>query len=92
MWLTKKQVHSIIITMNHKEWTPNRWISVDVKNDDVMKAWRKMKKKLMMAGTLDEVKERRYFSKPSEIKREYNKRLKRQAAKNRRKQMEKDGF
>ena len=67
-------------------------ISIDVKGDDVMKAWRKMKKKLMTAGTLEEVKERRYYLKPSEIKREYKKRLKRQAAKNRRKQMERDGL
>ena len=67
-------------------------ISIDVKGDDVMKAWRKMKKKLMTARTLEEVKERRYYLKPSEIKREYNKRLKRQAAKNRRKQMERDGL
>ena len=67
-------------------------ISIDVKGDDVMKAWRKMKKKLTNARILEEVKERRYYLKPSEIKREYNKRLKRQAAKNRRKQMERDGL
>ena len=67
-------------------------ISIDVKGDDVMKAWRKMKKKLMNARILEEVKERRYYLKPSEIKRETNKRLKRQAIKNRRKQMERDGL
>ena len=67
-------------------------ISVDVKGDDVMKAWRKMKKKLTNARILEEVKERRYYRKPAEIKREYNKKLKRQAAKNRRKQMERDGL
>ena len=67
-------------------------ISIDEKGDDVMKAWRKMKKKLTNARILEEVKERRYYLKPSEIKREYNKRLKRQAAKNRRKQMERDGL
>lgn len=75
-----------------KEWTTTNHISVDVRGDDVMKAWRKMKKKLMNARILEEVKERRYFSKPSEIKREYNKKLKRQAAKNRRIQMLKDGL
>ena len=70
----------------------SRHIEIEVRGDDVMKAWRKMKKKLMIAGTLEEVKERRYYEKPSAIKREYWKRLKRQAAKNRRKQMEKDGL
>lgn len=70
----------------------SRHIEIEVRGDDVMKAWRKMKKKLANAKILEEVKERRYFSKPSEIKREYNKRLKRQAAKNRRKQMERDGL
>ena len=76
----------------HKEFKTSNSIEVEVRGDDVMKAWRKMKKKLMTAGTLEEVKERRYYLKPSEIKREYNKKLKRQAAKNRRKQMERDGL
>jgi len=67
-------------------------ISIDVRDGDAMKAWRKMKKKLANARILEEVKERRYYLKPSEIKREYNKRLKRQAAKNRRIQMLKDGL
>jgi len=75
-----------------KEFKTSNSIEVEVRGDDVMKAWRKMKKKLMTAGTLEEVKERRYYLKPSEIKREYNKKLKRQAAKNRRKQMERDGL
>jgi len=70
----------------------SRHIEIEVRGDDVMKAWRKMKKKLMTARTLEEVKERRYYEKPSAVKREYWKRLKRQAAKNRRKQMEKDGL
>ena len=67
-------------------------ISIDVRYGDAKKAWRKMKKKLANARILEEVKERRYYLKPSEIKREYNKRLKRQAIKNRRKQMERDGL
>ena len=67
-------------------------ISIDVRDGDAMKAWRKMKKKLANARILEEVKERRYYLKPSEIKREYNKRLRRQAAKNRRIQMLKDGL
>lgn len=67
-------------------------ISIDVRDGDAMKAWRKMKKKLANARILEEVKERRYYVKPSEIKREYNKKLKRQAIKERRKQMERDGL
>lgn len=75
---------------NRFEQHTHRHLSVDVKGDDVMKAWRKLKKKLANAKILEEVKERRYFSKPSEIKREYNKKLKRQAARLRRKQFEKE--
>ena len=67
-------------------------ISVDAKGDDVMKAWRKMKKKLANARILEEVKERRYYVKPSVVKRETAKRLKRQALKNKRKDMERDGL
>ena len=66
-------------------------IEIAVKGD-VMKAWRKMKKKLMNARVLEEVKERRYYVKPSEVKRETHKRLKRQALKNKRKEMENDGL
>jgi ribosomal protein S21 len=66
-------------------------IEIAVKGD-VMKAWRKMKKKLMNARVLEEVKERRYYVKPSEVKRETNKRLRRQALKNKRKEMERDGL
>ena len=66
-------------------------IEIPVKGD-VMKAWRKMKKKLMNARVLEEVKERRYYVKPSEVKRETNKRLRRQALKNKRKEMERDGL
>ena len=66
-------------------------IEIAVKGD-VMKAWRKMKKKLMNARVLEEVKERRYYVKPSEVRRETNKRLRRQDLKNKRKEMERDGL
>jgi small subunit ribosomal protein S21 len=49
-------------------------LTVEVRNDDVMKAWRKLKKKLTKEGVLEEVKERRYYQKPSEKKREERKR------------------
>jgi len=67
-------------------------LEVDVKGDDVMKAWRKLKKKLSKERVLEEVKERRYYQKPSEKKRETNKRLKRQAIRLRKKQQDRDGF
>jgi|TARA_R110000787_G_scaffold284840_1_gene399108 ribosomal protein S21 len=77
-----------MIKKPYRERQTSRHIEVEVKGD-VMKAWRKMKKKMMTARTLEEVKERRYFQKPSIVKREYEKRLKRQAAKNKRLQEEK---
>jgi len=82
----------MIKTKPFKPEHTSQHISIDVRDGDAMKAWRKMKKKLANARILEEVKERRYYLKPSEIKREYNKRLKRQAAKNRRIQMLKDGL
>ena len=80
--------------MDKKFWPKEfstQHIEIAVKGD-VMKAWRKMKKKLMNARVLEEVKERRYYVKPSEVKRETNKRLRRQALKNKRKEMERDGL
>ena len=74
----------------YREKVISQHIEVEVKGDDVMKAWRKLKKKLTNARVLEEVKERRYYQKPSEIKRETNKRLKRQAQINRRKMMLRD--
>ena len=82
----------MIKTKPFKPEHTSQHISIDVRDGDAMKAWRKMKKKLANARILEEVKERRYYRKPAEIKREYNKRLKRQAAKNRRIQMLKDGL
>lgn len=67
-------------------------LEVEVRGDDVMKAWRKLKKKLMKERVLEEVKERRYYQKPSEKKREQNKKLRRQAIRLRKKQEAKDGF
>jgi len=93
--LTTLHNQSIILRMNRfkpREYFATQHIEVAVKGDDVMKAWRKMKKKLLNARTLEEVKERRYYVKPSEKKRETNKRLKRQALKNKRKEMERDGL
>ncbi len=74
----------------YREKVISQHIEVEVKGDDVMKAWRKLKKKLTNARVLEEVKERRYYQKPSEKKRETNKRLRRQAQRNRQKMMLRD--
>jgi|TARA_Y200000002_G_C22600731_1_gene629404 ribosomal protein S21 len=44
-------------------------IAVEVKNGQFERAMRKFKKKVTEAGILQEVKERRFFVKPSEVKR-----------------------
>jgi small subunit ribosomal protein S21 len=48
-------------------------IEVVVRNNNVEKAMRVLKKKLLKDGLIKEIKERQYFSKPSEIKREAKK-------------------
>ena len=48
-------------------------IEVVVRNGNVEKAMRVLKKKLLKDGLIKEIKERQYFSKPSEIKREAKK-------------------
>jgi len=47
---------------------------VDVRNNNVEQALRVLKKKLMKDGRLKELKERAYYIKPSELKREAKKR------------------
>ena len=46
---------------------------IEVRDDDVMKAWRKLKKRIKEAKLIEEIKDRRYYKKPSEIKREKRK-------------------
>ena len=48
-------------------------LEVTVRNNNVEKAMRVLKKKLLKDGLMKEMKERQYFSKPSEIKREAKK-------------------
>ncbi len=50
---------------------------VHVKDNDVMKAWRKLKKKIKEAKLMEEMKDRQYYRKPSEIKQEKAKQRKR---------------
>ena len=48
-------------------------ITVEVRHGNVEKAMRVLKKKLLKAGTLREYREKQYYRKPSEIKRERKK-------------------
>tara|TARA_X000000368_G_scaffold66178_1_gene47480 strand:- start:4501 stop:4704 length:204 start_codon:yes stop_codon:yes gene_type:complete len=48
-------------------------ITVEVRHGNVEKAMRVLKKKLLKAGTLREYREKQYYRKPSEIKREKKK-------------------
>ena len=48
-------------------------ITVEVRHGNVEKAMRVLKKKLLKEGTLREYREKQYYRKPSEIKREKKK-------------------
>jgi len=48
-------------------------ITVEVRGGNVEKALRVLKKKLMKDGLMREIRERQYYTKPSEIKREKKK-------------------
>ena len=61
---------------NRRRWNNNNdfgirksGIQVEVKNGQSERAMRKFKKKVTEAGIIQEVRERKYFVKPSEIKR-----------------------
>ena len=60
-------------------------ITVEVRGGNLEKAMRVLKKKVQKEGLLREIKERQYYRKPSEIKRE----AKKQGIKNVKKQMAK---
>ena len=48
-------------------------ITVEVRNGNLEKAMRVLKKKVMKEGIIKEVKRRQFYQKPSEIKREKKK-------------------
>ena len=48
-------------------------ITIEVRNNNVEKALRVLKKKLNKDGQMKELKQRQYYQKPSEIKREKKK-------------------
>jgi len=52
-------------------------LHVLVRDGDVMKAYRKLKKKVKNAGIMEDLKDKQYYRKPSEIKREKRKKAKR---------------
>lgn len=45
-------------------------LAVAVSGDDVMKAYRRLKKKMMKDNLMDTLREKRYYQKPSEVKQE----------------------
>ena len=77
--------------MNRKSYnfvdrTPSPHLEVRVRDgQDVMQAYRKLKKKLLKEGVLEEVRERRYFIKPSEKKKERLNKIKRMQKRSNRK-------
>ncbi len=44
-------------------------MKIEVRNGNVERALRKLKKKMFDGGTIKELSDRRYFTKPSEVKR-----------------------
>jgi small subunit ribosomal protein S21 len=48
-------------------------LKIEVRNNNVEKALRVMKKKMKRDGVFQELKDRQYYKKPSEIKREKGK-------------------
>ena len=65
---------------------------VIVRNNNVEKAMRILKKKLLRDGLMKEMKERQYYSKPSEVKREAKKQSIRRIKKERRLKPLKEGY
>ena len=67
-------------------------LEVTVRNNNVEKAMRVLKKKLLKDGMMRELKERQYYQKPSLIKREAKKLAIRRLKKEQRLKALKDGF
>ena len=67
-------------------------LEVTVRNNNVEKAMRVLKKKLLKDGMMRELKERQYYQKPSLIKREAKKQAIRRLKKEQRLKALRDGF
>lgn len=65
---------------------------VIVRNNNVEKAMRVLKKKLLRDGLMKEMKERQYYSKPSEVKREAKKQSIRRIKKEQKLKILKEGY
>ena len=65
---------------------------VIVRNNNVEKAMRILKKKLLRDGLMKEIKERQYYSKPSEVKREAKKQSIRRIKKEQKLKTLKEGY
>jgi small subunit ribosomal protein S21 len=65
---------------------------VIVRNNNVEKAMRILKKKLLRDGLMKEMKERQYYSKPSEVKREAKKQSIRRIKKEQKLKALKEGY
>ena len=52
-----------------REPRPKRGLTVEVRNNDVTRAWRKLKRLLQDEGVLQELRDRKQFTKPSEKRR-----------------------
>ena len=65
---------------------------VIVRNNNVEKAMRILKKKLLRDGLMKQMKERQYYSKPSEVKREAKKQSIRRIKKEQKLKTLKEGY
>ena len=67
-------------------------LEVTVRNNNVEKAMRVLKKKLLKDGMMGELKERQYYQKPSHVKREAKKQQIRRYKKEQKLRALKEGF
>ena len=67
-------------------------IEVTVRNNNVEKAMRVLKKKLLKDGMMRELKERQYYQKPSHVKREAKKQQIRRHKKEKKLRALREGF
>ena len=67
-------------------------IEVSVRNNNVDKAMRVLKKKLLKEGLMKELRDRKHFTKPSLVKREEKKQAIRRVKKEQRLKAVKDGY
>ena len=52
--------------MAYREPRPKQGLTVEVRNNDINRAWRKLKRRLQDEGVMQEVRDRKHFTKPSE--------------------------